>query len=53
MCYYYTLFFGFAQLIVNGRGKSNGGESFLGGVFHLNEILGAEEFFKGTAAEIR
>ena len=49
---YYTLFFGFAQLIVDRGGEADRGEEFLGAVFHLDEILGTEDFLETTTAEI-
>ena len=41
---YYTLFGGFSQLVIDGGGEADGGKGLLGAVFHLDEILGAEEF---------
>ena len=49
---YYTLFFGFAQLVVDGGSEADGSEEFLGAVFHLDEILGTEDFLETTTAEI-
>ena len=51
-CIYYNLFGGFAQLVIDGRRKANGGEGLLGAVFHFDEIFGTEEFLEALTAEV-
>ena len=46
------LFDGFAQLIVDRGGKTDGGKGLLGAVFELDEALGADELLEGAATEI-
>ena len=50
---YYTLFFWFSQLVIDGRSEANRCERGLGGFFHFDEIVGFEDFFQSFATEVR